>query len=97
MKDLATELVELVPHLRQMHQYYSASVCYHAAEFIRNNLTDVKPVVHGKWIPRDLTWGRRYYYCSNCEETVDMPTAMGVPMFCYCPNCGARMDGDEDD
>ena len=52
---------------------------------------DVRPVVRGKWKPRDLTWGRSYYYCSACEETVDMPTAMGIPMFRYCPNCGADM------
>ncbi len=52
---------------------------------------DVRPVVRGEWKPRDLTWGRSYYYCSACEETVDMPTAMGIPMFRYCPNCGADM------
>lgn len=52
---------------------------------------DVRHVVRGKWKPRDLTWGRSYYYCSACEETVDMPTAMGIPMFRYCPNCGAMM------
>lgn len=52
---------------------------------------DVRPVVRGKWKPRDLTWGRSYYYCSACEETVDMPTAMGIPMFRFCPNCGADM------
>lgn len=52
---------------------------------------DVKPVVRGKWKPRDLTWGRSYYYCSVCEETVDMPTAIGKPLFLFCPNCGADM------
>lgn len=52
---------------------------------------DVRPVVRGKWKPRDLTYGRNYYFCSACEETVDMPTAMGIPMFRYCPNCGATM------
>lgn len=57
---------------------------------------DVVERKHGKWKPRDLTWGRSYYYCSACEETVDMPTAMGIPMFCYCPNCGADMRGDPD-
>ena len=52
---------------------------------------DVRPVVRGKWKPIDLTYGRNYYFCSACEETVDMPTAMGIPMFRYCPNCGADM------
>ena len=57
---------------------------------------DVAPVRHGCWKPRDLTWGRSYYYCTICEETVDMPTAMGIPMFKFCPNCGALMDKDGD-
>ena len=35
MIDLATELMQIVPHLREQHQYYSASVCYRAAEFLR--------------------------------------------------------------
>ena len=35
MSDLATELMTIVPHLREQHQYYSASVCYRAAEFLR--------------------------------------------------------------
>lgn len=52
---------------------------------------DVRPVVRGKWKPIDLTYGRNYYFCSACEETVDIPTAMGIPMFRYCPNCGADM------
>ena len=53
---------------------------------------DVRPVVRGEWKPIDLTYGRSYYFCSACEETVDMPTAMGIPMFRYCPNCGAKME-----
>ena len=53
---------------------------------------DVRPVRRGKWKPRDFTYGRSYYFCSACEETVDMPTAMGIPMFRYCPNCGAWME-----
>lgn len=62
------------------------------AEMLQNfPVADVRPAVRGKWKPRDLTWGRSYYYCSACEETVDMPTAMGIPMFRYCPNCGADM------
>lgn len=50
---------------------------------------DVRPVVHGRWEPWDLTYGRRYYFCSACKMTVDMPTVMGAPMFRYCPYCGA--------
>lgn len=51
---------------------------------------DVRPVVRGEWKPMDLTFGRRYCFCSACEMTVNMPTVMGVPVFRYCPYCGAE-------
>lgn len=49
----------------------------------------VAPVVHGEWL------GRRggffdFATCSNCKE--DYP--LGGDTLNYCPNCGARMDGD---
>ena len=44
-----------------------------------------------EWKPFDLTWGRSIYYCSVCEESVDMPTVMGKPKYKFCPNCGAKM------
>ena len=50
---------------------------------------DVKPVVRGRWEPRDLTYGRSQYFCSVCGMKVDMATAMGVPLYRYCPYCGA--------
>ena len=43
---------------------------------------DVAPVVHGRW-----KQGAYHFYCSECfVECRDK-----VP---YCPNCGARMDGE---
>ena len=57
---------------------------------------DVAPVVRGRWKPFDLTFGRSIYYCSACEQSEDVPTAMGVPMFRFCPNCGADMKGVDD-
>ena len=54
---------------------------------------DVVPVRHGRWKPFDLTYGRSVYCCTACWQAENVPTAMGVPMFTYCPNCGAIMDG----
>ncbi len=51
---------------------------------------DVVEVVHGEWKPLDLAFGRSIYVCTACERTVKMPTAMGLPTFKYCPNCGAK-------
>ena len=44
---------------------------------------DVAPVVHGRW----KRYGRSLGECSNCGEIV-------ATRHNYCPNCGARMDGE---
>lgn len=53
---------------------------------------DVAPVVHGNFVhdgPR-IAHGVDWWHCSNCGWL-----ASGVETrFDYCPNCGARMDGD---
>ena len=59
---------------------------------------DVAPVRHGRWLTTDAY--PHHLYCSVCYKTyaknakwvneLDLPTN-------YCPNCGALMDGKEDD
>ena len=50
---------------------------------------DVEPVRHGMWKPlgqicRDYLVNN--YRCSECDQRVHFRTN-------YCPNCGAKMDG----
>ena len=45
---------------------------------------DVAPVVHGRWEIVDFAGSIR---CSVCGQIMDQD-------FNYCPNCGAKMDGD---
>lgn len=56
---------------------------------------DVAPVVHGHFAhvgPR-FAGGVDWWCCSNCDRLVS-----GVETeFNYCPHCGAKMDGGEDD
>lgn len=47
---------------------------------------DIIPVVHGRWTR--VTAG--YYECSSCKSHV----AVFSGHMTYCPNCGARMDGE---
>ena len=54
---------------------------------------DVVPVVHGRWIDRCV----RDWRCSECGEKLlgrgyDGYVYKNLPN--YCPNCGARMDGE---
>ena len=60
---------------------------------------DVAPVRHGRWIEGKLPmyrWGgekigeKSTWKCSVCHD-------VGFWGYYYCPNCGARMDGDADD
>ena len=51
----------------------------------------------GEWKPFDLKWGREIYACTTCGESVEVPTCMGKPLFKFCPLCGARMKGADDE
>lgn len=44
----------------------------------------IDPVKHGKCV----SWKYGKYICSLCNEQIHQK-------FNYCPNCGAKMDGDE--
>lgn len=51
---------------------------------------DVAPVVHGRWLRAD-----DFVICSRCEAEMNQKNSLGVDNFKnFCPNCGARMDGD---
>lgn len=52
---------------------------------------DVAPVVHGRWIYDEKA---QRPYCSVCKGY--FYEATNSPMS-YCPNCGAKMDGGDED
>lgn len=57
---------------------------------------DVAPVVHGRWLPIKDDYGQLYCgCCSNCG-CEPMRNPFRRPWM-HCPNCGARMDGQEGD
>jgi hypothetical protein len=59
---------------------------------------DVQPVKHGKWIIDN-----DYYTCSRCNHqylkdkilSMTIYPSGGIPY--YCPCCGSRMDGEQND
>ena len=59
--------------------------------------TYVQPVKHGKWIAenQDKRGYADCFTCSNCNNYTYTYTLMKVCEYDYCPNCGARMDGDK--
>lgn len=69
-----------------------------ACGFVENFQTaDVAPVRHGQWIRLDAVKGTETHKCSACKTASYVPTCMMAPIYEYCPNCGARMDGGVDD
>lgn len=50
---------------------------------------DVVPVVHAKWSMRTLK-NKTDFVCSHCSLVMSTE-------FPYCPDCGARMDMDEEE
>ena len=53
----------------------------------------------GEWKPFDLKWGRSIWYCTACEEGVEVPCDICThkPIYNFCPNCGAKMKGADDE
>ena len=53
---------------------------------------DVAPVVHGRWVEKEKYTFGIMYDCSLCENRI---LDNGHP-WNYCPNCGAKMDLEEE-
>ena len=61
---------------------------------------DVAPVRHGRWERRNMgLWDEDYaYVCSVCGEVWSLIDSTPEDNnMNYCPNCGALMDGKEED
>ena len=60
---------------------------------------DVAPVMHGRWeVSTDEWFETDVYTCSKCRESYVL--VEGTPkenLWHYCPNCGCRMDGGDDE
>lgn len=68
------------------------------ADMILNGVPtiDAVEVVHGEWMPNPkIGWGETWV-CSICGEKTTS-SVMGYPRYNYCPNCGAKMDKENND
>lgn len=60
--------------------------------------SDVQPVQRGQWIPEDECYEEDVYICSVCGyEFIITAGDLESNKLKYCPGCGAKMDGGEDD
>ncbi len=66
------------------------------AEIRKLPAADVAPVVHGEWLRVDDDWNSlTTIQCPICSEEWCFETDDDVSLlsYKYCPNCGAKMDG----
>jgi rubrerythrin len=73
------------PYYQHNGEDYYVGIADAAGEVAGAPTVDAVEVVHGRWegIEFDM-----FYKCSNCGLIVEYELSK------YCPNCGAKMDGD---
>lgn len=91
--DVLSALGEISKHFESCTKetYGSTREMFHcwmnAADWAAAYLND--PVRHGKWTYCNC-FEKGRYQCSECAHWIDAGLDNN-----YCPNCGAKMDGDE--
>ena len=65
------------------------------AEVVADNFptVDAVPVRHGKWTADETLYTQGMVACSCCKTEYNRDD-IDMVMPKYCPNCGARMDGE---
>ena len=48
------------------------------------------------WLMDGIVHGEVMHRCSECGEQEHVPLVMGLPSWRYCPNCGLKMEVDDD-
>lgn len=86
--------MELIPYKRKSGNIdvFIANLAIVNAKQVVDKIptADVAPVVHSRWFP----YSKQMLICDNCAHYW---IAKGDQYdFKYCPNCGARMDGEVD-
>lgn len=93
-------LLNMAEHLVEAGNPEMGGAVGYAAEVIGKQKTvDAVEVVHGRWIPLEYdgyadgnpVWD--LWECSECREEHSGDEDTLTP---YCPNCGAKMDGENE-
>ena len=79
----------------RFHQIRKSDAAWEAIEMAKDALRAREKskddlVKHGRWREIGITMEYHHYTCSVCKHNVKSPGR-------FCPNCGARMDGGDED
>lgn len=92
----AADVAPRCPHyIRNVHDRGDDSLC----EKWGCEVKEAAPVRHGRWTrhyvgQENIPWGSD---CSVCGEWLVIDRTVMNEKYHYCPNCGARLDLEEDD
>ena len=89
--DLISRAAAMDAFMSKPPEYYHSS--YIVGELNCVPAVDAAPVVHGRWIEIEDSWGDCHYQCTECGEEWNLDA--GTPAennMNYCPNCGAKLD-----
>ena len=87
---LTAVMRNLADHVTETHTLIAATMLTAIDIVAEQKTVDAVEVVHGRWEERKiLDWfgTKNCYRCTECKTHWDGNTN-------YCPNCGAKMDGD---
>ena len=87
--DAAVERLQRRSDMFRFDKRYEAVMRDAIGEVLTMPTIDAVPVVHARWVAEIERMGH-YSHCSKCECRCQGY----VPNYKYCPNCGARMDGE---
>ena len=90
-KDAIDEIRKsIIPH--DIACTYYSDLCINA---VRRAPSADRP--QGEWIKFGLGRGTRILFCTNCERRIEVPLSQGDSNYDFCPNCGAKMKGADDE
>ena len=83
------------------HRSYSTYMSYEIMDCVEDSLVEeeLAHVVHAKWIDGADAFGAKrgqYRVCSRCNICIPFVSELAAPYWRGCPNCLARMDGEQD-
>ena len=86
--------VDLIEYIRTLEHNYNVAVSFNENQAKYIESLDVKETKHGYWGLLDKC-SNAGVYCSVCHKKVYKEHYANVKVKSnYCPNCGAKMDGD---
>lgn len=94
------ELVDRLHKYKFLFRFWKeeAEKAMKVADELRKMYADAQPVRHGRWIAEDEYYVDDTYICSACGyEFIITAGDLESNELNYCPRCGAKMDGGEED